>query len=80
MNILTIKNLVENNTISSLEKMELKILDSIEGKNDISEEGDQLSNILAAKQIIEKAHENGTEVKTEIRLFFKGVRNIIGWI
>ena len=51
MNLSEIKTLIETNTIQELEEKESFII-PIENKDDIQEEGETMSNILAAKTIL----------------------------
>ena len=36
-----------------------------------------MSNILAAKEIIKNSNNNNTEIKVELREFFKNVRKVV---
>ena len=60
-----------------LEEKEKALLTLIDTKDDIQEEGEAMSNILAAKTILSRAQQNSTTPQLELRLFFKSVRDII---
>ena len=77
MNLSEIKTLIETNTIQELEEKEKALLLLIENKDDIQEEGETMSNILAAKTILVRAKQNNTKPQFELRSFFKSVRDII---
>ena len=77
MNLSEIKTLIETNTIQELEEKEKALLLLIENKDDIQEEGETMSNILAAKTILLRAKQKNTKPKLELRSFFKSVRDII---
>ena len=77
MNLSEIKTLIETNTIQELEEKEKALLLLIENKDDIQEEGETMSNILAAKTILVRAKQNNTKPQLELRSFFKSVRDII---
>ena len=72
-----IKTLIETNTIQELEEKEKALLLLIENKDDIQEEGETMSNILAAKTILLRAKQKNTKPQLELRSFFKSVRDII---
>ena len=77
MNLSEIKTLIETNTVQELEEKEKALLALIDTKDDIQEEGEAMSNILAAKTILSRAQQNKTTPQVELRLFFKSVRDII---
>ena len=77
MNLSEIKTLIEKNTIQELEEKEKALLRLIENKDDIQEEGEAMSNLLAAKTILLRAKQNNTKPQLELRSFFKSVRDII---
>ena len=77
MNLSEIKTLIETNTVQELEEKEKALLALIDTKDDIQEEGEAMSNILAAKTILSRAQQNSTTSQLELRLFFKSVRDII---
>lgn len=77
MNLSEIKTLIETNTVQELEEKEKALLALIDTKDDIQEEGEAMSNILAAKTILSRAQQNNTTPQVELRLFFKSVREII---
>jgi len=77
MNLSEIKTLIETNTVQELEEKEKALLTLIDTKDDIQEEGEAMSNILAAKTILSRAQQNSTTPQLELRLFFKSVRDII---
>lgn len=77
MNLSEIKTLIETNTVQELEEKEKALLALIDTKDDIQEEGEAMSNILAAKTILLRAQQNSTTSQLELRLFFKSVRDII---
>ena len=77
MNLSEIKTLIETNTIQELEEKEKALLLLIENKDDIQEEGETMSNILAAKTILLRAKQKNTKPQLELRSFFKSVREII---
>ncbi len=77
MNINKIKTLIETNSIKELEEKEKALLLLIENKDDIQEEGETMSNILAAKTILLRAKQNNTKPQLELRSFFKSVRDIV---
>ena len=77
MNLSKIKTLIETNTVQELEEKEKALLALIDTKDDIQEEGEAMSNILAAKTILLRAQQNSTTSQLELRLFFKSVRDII---
>lgn len=77
MNLSEIKTLIETNTVQELEEKEKALLALIDTKDDIQEEGEAMSNILAAKTILLRARQNSTTSQHELRLFFKSVRDII---
>ena len=77
MNLSEIKTLIETNTIQELEEKEKALLLEIENKDDIQEEGETMSNILAAKTILLRAKQKNTKPQLELRSFFKSVREII---
>lgn len=77
MNLSEIKTLIETNTVQELEEKEKALLALIDTKDDIQEEGEAMSNILAAKTILSRAQQNSTTSQHELRLFFKSVRDII---
>ena len=74
MNLSEIKTLIETNTIQELEEKEKALLLLIENKDDIQEEGETMSNILAAKTILLRAKQKNTKPQLELRSFFKSVR------
>ena len=49
MNLSEIKTLIETNTVQELEEKEKALLALIDTKDDIQEEGEAMSNILANK-------------------------------
>ena len=77
MNINKIKTLIETNSIKELEVKEKALLLLIENKDDIQEEGETMSNILAAKTILLRAKQKNIKPQIELRSFFKSVRDII---
>ena len=77
MNLNKIKTLIETNSINELEEKEKALLLLIENKDDIQEEGETMSNILAAKTILLRAEQKNTKPQLELRSFFKSVRDII---
>ena len=77
MNLNEIKLLIQNNSICQLEEKEKELLKLIEEKDDVSIEGEKMSNILAAKEIIKNSNSNNTEIKVELREFFKNVRKVV---
>tara|TARA_Y100000589_G_C27147011_1_gene627279 strand:+ start:329 stop:565 length:237 start_codon:yes stop_codon:yes gene_type:complete len=77
MNLNEIKLLIQNNSICQLEEKEKELLKLIEEKDDVSIEGEKMSNILAAKEIIKNSNNNNTEIKVELREFFKNVRKVV---
>ena len=77
MNLNEIKLLIQNNSISQLEQKEKELLKLIEEKDDVSIEGEKMSNILAAKEIIKNSKNNNTEIKVALREFFKNVRKVV---
>ena len=77
MNLSEIKTLIETNTVQELKEKEKALLTLIDTKDDIQEEGEAMSNILAAKTILSRAQQNSTTPQHELRLFFKSVREII---
>ena len=77
MNLSEIKTLIETNTVQELKEKEKALLTLIDTKDDIQEEGEAMSNILAAKTILSRAQQNSTTPQLELRLFFKSVRDII---
>lgn len=79
MNAAAIRKLIAEYDLAGLDILEAEVYNAMdEESNDVAELGDQLTNILGAKRVLEQAAKEGTEPKEALRTFFKDVRNIIG--
>jgi poly(A) polymerase Pap1 len=79
MKLPVIKNLAENKTISQLRDAEEKLINGdnlpFEVKGD--DEGEQLTHILGALDILERVENEKIDIKTATRAFFERVRSSI---
>ena len=79
MKIPVIKQLVNAYTDEQLEKAELALLQEGELEIDIAgeDEGEQLTNVMAAKWIKEEMTQRSSDLNTAIRAYSQKVRNSI---
>jgi hypothetical protein len=79
MKLPVIKALAENQTLENLRKAEEELLNgealSIEVEG--VDEGEQLTHILGAIDILERVEKEGVDLRTSTRAFFERVRNSI---
>jgi hypothetical protein len=79
MKLPVIKALAENQTLENLRKAEEELLNgealSIEVEG--VDEGEQLTHILGAIDILERVEKEGVDLRTSTRTFFERVRNSI---
>jgi hypothetical protein len=79
MKLPVIKALAENQTLENLRKAEEELLNgealSIEVEGE--DEGEQLTHILGAIDILERVEKEGVDLRTSTRAFFERVRNSI---
>ncbi|HEY0262069.1 MAG TPA: hypothetical protein VGB95_03525 [Chitinophagales bacterium] len=79
MQIAVIKQLAENYSLEILQKAEEAICEEqtpgiiVEGKD----EGEKLTHVLAAINILEDVRKNGVDIRTAIRNYSQRVRNSI---
>ena len=79
MQIPVIKKLVEDYSLEQLEEAEEAILDERSPKVEIGgkDQGDQLTNAMAAIWIIKEMDSNRSDFKTALRAYTQKVRNSI---
>ena len=79
MKLAVIKTLVESQTLEALQAAEAALLEgqalSIPVGGD--DEGEQLTHIMAAIEVLKDIHDNGTEMKEALRTYTKRVRDSI---
>lgn len=79
MQIAIIKHLAETFTLAELQKAEAALCEeqipeiTVEGKD----EGEKLTHVLAAINILEDVQKNGVDIRTAIRNYSQRVRNSI---
>ena len=79
MNAAAIRKLIAEYDMAGLDLLEANLYNDMDKEsNDMAELGDQLTNILGAKRVLEQSAKEGIEPKEALRTFFKDVRNIIG--
>ncbi|MBC7384441.1 MAG: hypothetical protein H7296_15850 [Bacteroidia bacterium] len=79
MKLAVIKDLVENKTLPELIEAETQLLNGNSIKFDVpgEDEGEQLTHILAAIEILKQVENDNIDLRTAIKDFFKRVRNSI---
>ena len=79
MKIAVIKSLVESHTLERLRKAEEDVLAGVAGDFEIpgNDEGEKLTHVLAAIEILENMQTTGKDIRTALREFSERVRNSI---
>jgi hypothetical protein len=79
MKLPVIKDLAETKSISQLKEAEEKLINGEELPFEIKgdDEGEQLTHILGALDILERVENEKIDLKTATRAFFERVRNSI---
>lgn len=74
-----IKKLVENNELEALQKAEEELMEEKTPSVEVdgSDEGEQLTHILAAVWIKQQMQKNNSDLKTELRNYTQRVRTSI---
>ncbi|MDP1728113.1 MAG: hypothetical protein Q8M15_15105 [Bacteroidota bacterium] len=79
MKLAVIKELAENRTLSELKSLEEKLCNGepvqLEVKGD--DEGEQLTHVLAAIDILKRVENENVDLRTAIRAYSERVRNSI---
>ncbi len=78
MNVANIRKLVKEQDLDGLDKLEQEIMDQMDDdQNDLEELGGQLTDILGARQILERVRDESVDLKDALRDFVKNVRDTI---
>lgn len=78
MNVANIRKLVNEQDLAGLEKLEQEIMDKMDDdQNDLEELGGELTDILGARQILERVRDEDIDLKMALREFVKNVRDTI---
>lgn len=78
MNVARIRELVNTTDLKGLEKLEEELMAKMDDEqNDLEELGGELTDILGAKQILERVEKEGITKAIGLRDFTRSVRGII---
>ena len=78
MNVARIRELVGRYDIDGLHQLEAELMEKMDDDaNDLEELGGELTDILGARQILERVREEGIDQKLALREFIKNVRDTI---
>lgn len=78
MNVGNIRKLVQEEDLAGLEKLEAGVMARMDDdQNDLEELGGELTDILAAREILQRVADEGIESKVALRDFIKNVRDTI---
>lgn len=78
MNLSRIRTMVNEHDLSTLDELEAALMAKMDDDtNDLEELGGELTDILSARQILERVNSEGVTAAEALRHFMKSVRGII---